>query len=86
MSTSSSSITRQKEIFLAALQVSDADERERFLKQACGDDEAGRPVVAIEVLAADRHRVEDRDRVVEVDEHVDARQPLVRGGSADQRI
>ena len=40
MSTSSSSITRQKEIFLAALHVPDADERERFLKQACGDDEA----------------------------------------------
>ncbi len=40
MSTSSSDITRQKEIFLAALHITEADERERFLKQACDDDEA----------------------------------------------
>ena len=39
MSTSSD-ITRQKDIFLAAMRITDDAERERFLMQSCQDDES----------------------------------------------
>ncbi|WP_395735624.1 protein kinase domain-containing protein [Prosthecobacter sp.] len=38
MSSTSSSISRQKEIFLAAREIVDAGERSRFVADACGDD------------------------------------------------
>jgi serine/threonine protein kinase len=37
MSPSTSSISRQKEIFLAAREIADAGERSRFLEEACGE-------------------------------------------------
>ncbi|MFN0078038.1 MAG: serine/threonine-protein kinase, partial [Prosthecobacter sp.] len=38
MPSPSSSISRQKDIFLAAQEIADVGERSRFIKEACGDD------------------------------------------------
>ncbi|MDZ4404306.1 protein kinase [Prosthecobacter sp.] len=38
MSSPSSPISRQKDIFLAAREIADSGERSRFIKEACGDD------------------------------------------------
>ncbi|MBL9114375.1 MAG: protein kinase [Verrucomicrobiaceae bacterium] len=40
MSSLSSSISRQKEVFLAAQKITDKEEREHFLNEACGEDSA----------------------------------------------
>jgi hypothetical protein len=49
-----------------------------------GPDQPGRTLVPVQVLAADRHQVRDRDRVVGVGEAVDAGQPAVQ--AAQQRL
>ena len=49
-----------------------------------GPDQLGRALVVVQVLAADRHQVRDRDRVVGVGEAVDAGQSGVQ--SAQQRL
>jgi serine/threonine protein kinase len=52
MSSSPSSIARQKEIFLAAREIADTGERFRFLEEACGDDAELRSRIEV-MLGAD---------------------------------
>ena len=56
-----------------------------FAGQIADSPEAAQ-LALVEVFAADRHAVQDRDRVVHVDEHIDSRQPVVRCGASDERI